>query len=601
MHFIFFLHSFFLNTDVRRVFGKHRLMKQVKHISSFYNYTMIPTTPTTAANLGITLDVGGAGGNNNGKNSNNVMPHLSYLTSDAIRSNRGYSIQSAISYTGQGGGDYLDSPQPPPDSPTADSIQTATTHYNYNPNNRMFMIQQMPNPSYTHRLSLYDRDPRAASSDELSKSKIRYINKDKDNYKDRDRDNYKQDKKGKNKDKDKEKEKEKEKKEKKEKEKENNMKNNKIGNEEVSVIYTEKDPIKLFRMPIDRNAGPGFRVIIPKKLQKKFYDPINGNPRLSTIQVRKIFNSNAKPYLIDCFVTASSRNNYNNYNNYSHRTGDSFSHTTNATNTTNTTTAYGNAMLSSSFILKQGDDLRKDAAVLQCFRFMNRIWKEANLNYNGIIIEALPYKCISLGPDFGIIELVNDCIELNKISTIANKFDTLKKENKFGEINKFRSKLIATAAGSYIAAFIMGIRDRHDDNILINIRNGTLFHIDFGYMLGDKVTIDTSKFAITKSLKNIMGKEWQSFVNIACDAYWIIRIKNQSLIDYARVCFSLLYPVNEIEIFIRQALKLEDSNGIIVTDENAKKYIENALSKAPDQLKTKIKNVVHGIAVRIKT
>ena len=111
----------------------------------------------------------------------------------------------------------------------------------------------------------------------------------------------------------------------------NNDKHNKktVDNEEISVVYSEKDPIKLFRMPIDREAGPGFRVIIQKKMQKKFFDPINSNSRLSMIEVRKIFSSNAKPYLIDCFVGKSSNSNGSD------------------------------AILSSSFILKQGDDLRK--------------------------------------------------------------------------------------------------------------------------------------------------------------------------------------------------------------------------------------------------
>ena len=69
-----------------------------------------------------------------------------------------------------------------------------------------------------------------------------------------------------------------------------------------TVIFAEKDPVKLFRLPIDKFAVPGFRVIVPKKLQYKFYDPINGNKNVSQLKVIKIFNSNAKPLLIECFL-----------------------------------------------------------------------------------------------------------------------------------------------------------------------------------------------------------------------------------------------------------------------------------------------------------
>jgi hypothetical protein len=45
------------------------------------------------------------------------------------------------------------------------------------------------------------------------------------------------------------------------------------------------------------------------------------------------------------------------------------------------------------------------------------------------------------------------------------------------------SRLVSSAAASYVSAYILGIRDRHFDNILIR-QDGTLFHVDFGHILG---------------------------------------------------------------------------------------------------------------------
>ncbi len=63
-------------------------------------------------------------------------------------------------------------------------------------------------------------------------------------------------------------------------------------------------------------------------------------------------------------------------------------------------------------------------------------------------------------------------------------------------------RLIATAVGSTIGAYVLGIRDRHHDNILIDTK-GALFHVDFGFMFGEKPTIDTSRFAITRKLHQV--------------------------------------------------------------------------------------------------
>eukprot|EP00483_Globobulimina_turgida_P005901 UN05911 len=193
--------------------------------------------------------------------------------------------------------------------------------------------------------------------------------------------------------------------------------------------------------------------------------------------------------------------------------------------------------------------------------------------------------------------MISNCMELNKILSLkttlftAHFFDNILIRNKF-------HRLIASSAGSFIASFVCGIRDRHDENILINVEKCILFHIDYGYIFNNKVSLDTARIAITSDLKKIFELYkygWADFVRLCVDAWMILRVNANELIDFARVVFAFLYQANEIEIFLRDSLKLD------MTNNEAEKYITNKIQNAPKQWKTKMKNLVHGFAQKIRT
>merc|ERR1719361_2403841 len=220
------------------------------------------------------------------------------------------------------------------------------------------------------------------------------------------------------------------------------------------------------------------------------------------------------------------------------------------------------------------------------FKFMNSLWRDHHMIYKGNAVAALTYKCYPIGPDYGIIELIPDCVTLKDVT---DKFKGKKGGNALSE--QVMNSMIATCAGSFMAAYIMGIRDPHYDNVLVNLESGTIFHIDFGYMMGEKVAgVDTAKFAITKDLQKLMGPKWGEFVEISVQSWVILRENHQELLDFAKLAFAYLYPQQEVEHFLRESLLLS------MNVDDGRSKIEERLLKAPNKLKTKMKNWVHSVA-----
>ena len=150
-------------------------------------------------------------------------------------------------------------------------------------------------------------------------------------------------------------------------------------------------------------------------------------------------------------------------------------------------------------IFKNGDDLRQDMLTIQAIRLIDEIWKE-----NGLDLCLMPYTVIGTGFEQGFLQFVSDSITIAEIQYKKSVWNTFSensiknfmvshfKEQLKGNPASIRSTLqtvhqnfTKSTAGYCIISYVLGLGDRHPDNIMVNKNNGKLFHIDFGHFLGN--------------------------------------------------------------------------------------------------------------------
>lgn len=153
-----------------------------------------------------------------------------------------------------------------------------------------------------------------------------------------------------------------------------------------------------------------------------------------------------------------------------------------------------------------GDDLQQDMLTLQMVRIMDKLWLK-----EGLDLKMVTFACVPTGHKRGMIEMVSNAETLRKIQVefgLTGSFkdrpiaEWLAKHNPSElEYERAVENFTASCAGYSVATYILGICDRHNDNIMLKT-SGHLFHIDFGKFLGDaqmfgnfKRYVSTSCFA----------------------------------------------------------------------------------------------------------
>merc|ERR550534_718842 len=133
-------------------------------------------------------------------------------------------------------------------------------------------------------------------------------------------------------------------------------------------------------------------------------------------------------------------------------------------------------------IWKCGDDLRQDQMIMQFIKLMDNMLKAENLD-----MQLTPFSVLATSPDAGFLEFVTNSNAIARILADYNNdiMEFLRTHNKKGKAQQTALKnFVMSCAGYCVITYLLGIGDRHLDNLLLTTK-GRLVHIDFGYIFGE--------------------------------------------------------------------------------------------------------------------
>ena len=196
-----------------------------------------------------------------------------------------------------------------------------------------------------------------------------------------------------------------------------------------------------------------------------FIYPFDPNYIVIKINNKSYFKSNTKPLLVDVVIKNVDDNNIKNI----------------------------------KFIIKKSNALRKEQ-LISCL--VDILQYKISDKY-----EEIPtYQIIMLTKEIGVLEYIDNSITLRTINekgyTLQNYI--LNKNLQF-KLDTIKTRFVNSLAISSAIAYIIGLGDRHLDNIMINT-SGYIFHVDYGYIMENPTIIfNMPEIKVTDDIIDFLG------------------------------------------------------------------------------------------------
>nr|CCC92378.1 unnamed protein product [Trypanosoma congolense IL3000] len=247
-------------------------------------------------------------------------------------------------------------------------------------------------------------------------------------------------------------------------------------------------------------------------------------------------------------------------------------------------------------LFKVGDDVRQDQLVVQLIHLIDTM-----LRQDGLDLCLCPYRVIATGPTEGLVELIPNVVTLQSVQRDITGFIRSHNQSQ-EEYAAAMSRFTKSCAGYCVLTFILGIGDRHLENILLT-HDGRLLHIDFGYILGNDPKPFPPPMKINKEMVEALGGPqsdgYMEFKTYCCSSYNIIR-------DHAKVILSMLLLMVDASIPHISGngkvdprvnlLKVQEKLRLDLSNAEASQYIQNVIADSVGSIFTNLWDVLHAAA-----
>lgn len=157
-----------------------------------------------------------------------------------------------------------------------------------------------------------------------------------------------------------------------------------------------------------------------------------------------------------------------------------------------------------NFIAKANDDLRQELMTMQLIKKFDEIFTSAEIS-----LKIRPYEILITSSSSGLIEFLPNT---NSIDGVKKKLPPKWNLNSFyrnffsDHFEEAQKNFAESLAAYSILAYFIQIKDRHNGNILIDMK-GHIIHIDFGFILGinpGNVNFESAPFKLTSEYVEIL-------------------------------------------------------------------------------------------------
>ncbi|XP_075166351.1 phosphatidylinositol 3-kinase 59F [Haematobia irritans] len=249
-------------------------------------------------------------------------------------------------------------------------------------------------------------------------------------------------------------------------------------------------------------------------------------------------------------------------------------------------------------IFKHGDDLRQDQLILQMITLMDKLLRRENLD-----LKLTPYKVLATSSKHGFLQYIDSYTVADVLAREGSILNFFRKHNPcdsapYGILPEIMDTYIKSCAGYCVITYLLGVGDRHLDNLLLTT-NGKLFHIDFGYILGRDPKPMPPPMKLSKEMVEAMGgvssELHHEFRKQCYTAFLHLRRHANVVLNL----FSLMVDASVPDIALepdKAVKKVEDNLQLGLTDEEAVQHLQGLLDISITAVMPALVEQIHKLA-----